>query len=634
MDDSRRLFFILCGLAAAAAVTFAAISTALYFAVRRQRLESPSRTSGRPFCCPGEAEEMYRYINTTLNPCTDFFGFACSKVIALKLWKQTSVSAELVQAMITGVMPKGLKMGDAGAFLTAYYSSCVNTVSRQDFFLSTLARALVRRTEMLLKKPYSRNAFVYITAVSLQYNLPSVIDVTFSPIRSELFLKDFTICTANDMSAIAMVAAVNALKAATSATRTVKSEVKFVRWMCEQLEALSWKNATYDNSKELATFDREVWNVGDLEAGLSAVGYTMQNVSAIHVQGVHEIRLIHDLLSAEWQNLTARHMSAYLLWHSVVYGAEEFDTSHGASAQSLFDVCEKSVSRVPLVWNRFMVETLTSLDKDKEARTIFANVKDAVLSDCRASLLFEGEDAVRLEAFFKELKLVTPIEANEKSALFPQPALDFAENLLQSCAYNFEATKRLQWGSFTGNEEYYRHLAFVKSRYCILSATYYGFILPGSPNSQIPNTALLGRLLAEGLWHMVMYGIHWSSKTTENIVRLESCFVENYMSEEDERTVPIAFVTALALSSILNAFSWADWHTEKPAWSLWTLSHAQFFYTFDAYHRCPGESSPENARAFNAPLMYVEDFANAFDCSPDAAMAKAGRCPLRAASQP
>ncbi|KAL1435815.1 hypothetical protein MTO96_010593 [Rhipicephalus appendiculatus] len=140
--------------------------------------------------------------------------------------------------------------------------------------------------------------------------------------------------------------------------------------------------------------------------------------------------------------------------------------------------------------------------------------------------------------------------------------------------------------------------------------------------------ASVGRVLAEALWFMVFRMVTWTPQTMANMSRLEECYDSFYWSNNsrmnpDEIT---SFFTALGLSSVLNAFYRSQWLTVKPAWGFWRMSHSQLFYILSTYSRCPRRSTARDVNLINAPLKYIVDFEDAFECPPGTPMTKRDSC--------
>lgn len=208
----------------------------------------------------------------------------------------------------------------------------------------------------------------------------------------------------------------------------------------------------------------------------------------------------------------------------------------------------------------------------------------------------------------------------------PTATSDFALNILNGRNYNFDLTTARLSVLAAKTMTRYRDLHLVKNRFLLLSSTVYNFIRTDTYSAWLPNMAVLGQLMAEGLWAMALRNIRWNSRTHANIQKLKDCFVETHLGKNSSLDVDRVFYSALGLSTLLGALNSAEWHMVKVAWNLWELSDCQFFYIFGSHHRCPMKSSPAAREYINAPLTYVDDFARAFSCSSKSPMTKTSRC--------
>lgn len=254
---------------------------------------------------------------------------------------------------------------------------------------------------------------------------------------------------------------------------------------------------------------------------------------------------------------------------------------------------------------------------------MFATVRSAAKEQFRKSVLFDPEDVDTLEGFFENVTLLTPTFASSASLRVPTATSDFALNILNGRNYNFDLTTARLSVLAAKTMTRYRDLHLVKNRFLLLSSTVYNFIRTDTYSAWLPNMAVLGQLMAEGLWAMALRNIRWKHA---NIQKLKDCFVETHLGKNSSLDVDRVFYSALGLSTLLGALNSTEWHMVKVAWNLWKLSDSQFFYVFSSHHRCPMKSSPAAREYINAPLTYNDDFTRAFSCSSKSPMTKTFRC--------
>ncbi|KAL3212792.1 hypothetical protein MRX96_007843 [Rhipicephalus microplus] len=104
---------------------------------------------------------------------------------------------------------------------------------------------------------------------------------------------------------------------------------------------------------------------------------------------------------------------------------------------------------------------------------------------------------------------------------------------------------------------------------------------------------------------MISRTVTWTSKTKADMWRLEERYDGLYWSNSSGRNIDdiTSFFAPLVLSSVLSAFYRPQWLTEKPAWSLWRMSHSQLFYVLSTYTRCPRKSMAKYMNIINAPFQ-------------------------------
>ncbi|KAH7951119.1 hypothetical protein HPB52_004834 [Rhipicephalus sanguineus] len=354
---------------------------------------------------------------------------------------------------------------------------------------------------------------------------------------------------------------------------------------------------------------------------MNALGFALKNSTLLNVEGVGEIRLLYDV----FLNDTHRDVkAAYLLWHLVASGVEEFSVTEGQFSPQAYETCSQSAFRLRELWELFKAEIFTTPDKDAVAENIFALITDTVHKQFKEMPLVEVEDFEERERFFENVKLLTPMAQSRASVPVPNATQDFAQNLLRGRRFNIAvyAARSLKLGVQRAAK--YRDLFLLGGRYILLSPSVYDFIRKASPNSVLPNMAILGQLLAESLWGMALFYANWKPNTKTNILSFGTCFFERYLNNANISHKYQVLYTSLGMSTVVSALNRSDWHVMHNAWSLWRLSHAQFFYIFNSHYRCPNNPSVHTNLEIEVPLMYVQDFAEAFSCPKNTSMEPRG----------
>ncbi|KAH7933969.1 hypothetical protein HPB49_019804 [Dermacentor silvarum] len=618
---------------AAAAIVFVAvvILVSIYLGTWRRRRGEAIDEQEKPFCCPKEAQQAMRYVNTSVDPCYNFFEYVCSNVIKFRTWQDTSTQSELDTIVFTGAMPPGVERSPAGDFLIAYFRSCVKEMASFDDFVSDIAENLVRKERSLLNRMDRKKAFVYATTAASKYQVFTAFYVSYNTLSARLIIAYSGRCTVDEDVSYIIAASVAALNVGLNVSTSIERALEFTATICGQTYSTETQITNY-TAANLSNFYNQVWRIEDVEAGLDSIGYSLSNAQYIRAYGADRLGRMHHILSTvENSAIEEGVIAAYFLWHSVLSITGEFYDSDDSTPQFVLKACKDSLGNLWHLSYSFEVDTLTSTEKDANARAIFAAVQDAMRAECIASGLFHEDDIKPLDNFFQGLTLYTPAEARPSTTMVPKPSRDFFENLLRGREYDFQAEKHRL--AFLRNEatRYYMEIAFIGRSGVYLTPKIYKYIRAGTENVHLLNMAAFGRTLAEALWFMMFYGIPWTSGTLTNLLRLSECYDTFYnIKVEDSSHDGPNFIMALGLSSVLKAFKRPGWLSVKPAWSLLRLSHGQLFYILSTYARCPKESSPEEVCGINGPLMYVMDFAKAFSCPSDAPMARHKQCSLDA----
>ncbi|KAL3226815.1 hypothetical protein MRX96_024642 [Rhipicephalus microplus] len=142
--------------------------------------------AGRTFCCPEDAREAAKFVNTSVDPCHDFYTRVCAEGLKYKLWKQMARQTELEDIITTGIVPRGVRAAEATRFLIGHYKSCIETIPYKADFVWELAHQLAMATRELLVKPDPRNALIFAATTLLKYRLPSAIEISLEPALIEI----------------------------------------------------------------------------------------------------------------------------------------------------------------------------------------------------------------------------------------------------------------------------------------------------------------------------------------------------------------------------------------------------------------------------------------------------------------
>ncbi|KAH9384342.1 hypothetical protein HPB48_026344 [Haemaphysalis longicornis] len=565
------------------AIFVAIVGLGVYISKQRSHRE----ITGTPFCCPEEAEEMYRYVNDSVDPCKDFFTYVCtnrsggSSEFSIMRWNKV---------VVTGVPPEGTQMSNAGLFLNAYHKSCLETLSHHELFFTDLAVSIAEKMRQLLLMPNTRNAMAYCITMSLQYKLTSVIEATKETLDESSVVLSIPVllwCNSTPLSELALKGAALALRNTLNMSPTEEGAIKIKERLCTRYPSGQIRSNDIQSFKDI--FFNDVWSVNELKDGFQMFGYQVTNATKLQTYGLSGIRALRAIFSAP-QNETVDALKAViLLWKSVESGQNQFNITPGMTSSLVFQRCEKSLDDMKGLGDLLIVQLLIQPNIEVKATAIFTAIRGTVYEDCRSSTLFAPEDHPRLEAFLRGISLLTPSEYEKSPVEFPVPTGRFGSDLLQGRAYNFAVSQKKNADLGISITPHKRAKYFRSPQLLYLPPELYTRSITGTSfRSELVSMTVFGRLMAESLWYLVLSEHIWGSKTVANIERMLDCFVSNYTTpdqgrktgnriDELRRARRAVAVDALSLASITRALSGPDWRTSKLAWSLWHLSHGQLF---------------------------------------------------------
>ncbi|KAH6921910.1 hypothetical protein HPB50_006455 [Hyalomma asiaticum] len=539
-------------------------------------------------------------------------------------------SAHSWRALITGHTAAGRRGSDAARFVTSYYKSCMEIATSRPSFVRSLASALVKIAWKSAEVFKSGEAFAYMVTASVVYKLPSVVHVSLNVLRATMYLKINLACKKGTQDFDALAPVLDALSANLNVTTTADALRQYALNLCSRLRASRRRRRWYAMANESIAFDRQVWNIDDVMAGLDGCGFSLYNATTVEVQGSGEIRKLYSAFAANEDREATAKTVAYLVWRSVVSGSVDFYRSYDGTAPSVYTVCMASLHFISEIHHTFAAAQFTSPEKDVEAQRIFARVKNSVYADCQRYSLIDARDSELSESFFKNLQVVAYGELAESAVPLPSAADNFGENLLRGRAYGFEVVKRRQLGLAGATVSRYGHVEFSGDKWLRLSSVVYRYVsADSSERSSLPSYAYVGRIMAETLWYVLLTHVSWSRRTVANMDNFKRCFLQSYPGS-DRPSAPFSLTIAtLGLVSTLNALNVTDWYTLVTVGDRWRVSTAQFFYVLATFYKCPPSGTPGLLRTIKASLRYVDDFADAFHCPKSGALTKTRQCVLK-----
>ncbi|KAH7970537.1 hypothetical protein HPB49_009937 [Dermacentor silvarum] len=604
-------------------------SLALRSKARSMEQRLTHETGASSFCCPDKVRELVPYLNSSLEPCDNFFDYACSSAVRSRLMMNATVDSRLERFVVTGVPPEHRgRGGEVAEFMIGYFRSCVASIGRRDEFASQMAQSILRVAQDALRHPNSRNSLQFMVEVSVRYMIPSVLEVTYHPRQSRLRFRLRALCKVAPFSADCLNASVNAVRSAISPLVTTSNTEKFMAELCQHFPA-TLQNRTYAWANATEAISRQLWRARDIRAAMSAVGWTVSNATVVDVMGLLQVRAIHDAFALERD---CGPKAAYLLWHSVFAAALMFLPGAKPSYMAGFEHCmRKARHNGGDLWRRLRDEVISQRGMDDHVTTTFTAVKQAVLRYAESSSLFDA-DLARLRSLVGGLAIVTAttdVPARHPVQV-PRAVGVFAENVLRMNDY-VHALSHAGGGHHVEPLFLFEDVKITDDREVQISPRLYDVVESASPHSDMLNMATLGYDLAEAVWNLLLLDERWNQSTVSILQQLLTCFQKSYAVFGQQRGGGADVIApSLGLASVLSAFSRpADWHTRKLAWSTSYMSHAQLFYLLAATRRCPvvPRTLTDELRVV-MPFMYVLDFARAFNCARGSVMGTPVPCQI------
>ncbi|KAH7936090.1 hypothetical protein HPB52_017990 [Rhipicephalus sanguineus] len=257
------------------------------------------QTGTSSFCCPDKVRELVRYVNSTLEPCENFFDYVCSNNVYSRFETDTTVDSSLERFVATGVPPENHgRGGEVAVFMIGYFRSCVASLGRRDSFASQMTQSILRVAQDVLRHPNGRNSFQFMVEMSVRYMIPSVLEITYNPWDTTLRIQVRAQCEVSLMSADCLSASVKAVRSAMNPSVNISNTEKFMAELCRRFPA-ALQNSTYVWFNATDAISTQLWDARDVKAAMSVVGYGATNTTVIEAFGLLQIRAIHDAFAMQ-----------------------------------------------------------------------------------------------------------------------------------------------------------------------------------------------------------------------------------------------------------------------------------------------------------------------------------------------
>ncbi|KAL1436212.1 hypothetical protein MTO96_010949 [Rhipicephalus appendiculatus] len=515
------------------------------------------------FCCDTEARQVIATLNTTLDPCEDFYQHVCMRAADIE---STYVSPMFKVAIYW----KEVQMMGPGASA------------------STVVELLAE--------------------LSVVYRIPAVVSFGFSTEETEvsgtaLVLERHTSCFPEGGPG----------PSAQKALRVFNEELK-TEVTSEQLATFAKKVAS--RSSKQAKSKRVVKHVESTPfQGVSQHQWAdilKRFVYPVHPEVKYLTMIPEDGLSQIVDELAKRDNQPASLAYAVICAARtaSMDVTDAIfDYQSRVSLCLPNKLHLCALEDIVKAQMVSNPMDDALLREMMTRVRDAVVRDALKSHIFRGGDRELVTAELWRLKLMLPKETTggfERSCAGRSQTK--VERGIPSRDFLSEVRVKRRNDVLYVPTNLYVQLRFLSQEKNFLA-------LP-----------MVGVSMASEMWSFLLESAIWSNDTQGNIASFYACFRNSYFgSRNDDGLATDMAHAALGLVSAQNSADKLDWQSSHRIDST-EMTQQQLFYYLFAYNQCSLVPIEKPGPALNVALRNDPEFVQTFKCEASSRMSQRVSC--------
>ncbi|KAK8787513.1 hypothetical protein V5799_022713 [Amblyomma americanum] len=239
-----------------------------------------------------------------------------------------------------------------------------------------------------------------------------------------------------------------------------------------------------------------------------------------------------------------------------------------------------------------------------------------------------GNNTQEFEAAVGNMSLLLPADLVIRDVAVPSlSAHGFVRNHFRALSFEFdvrEAKRRrgmplVRDDVLAGARD---DMWFMNETTLYVPAPAFALLSSNTTDSLLADAPVIAIRMAALMYYQTAYHTPWSKETAKAIASHSKCMQTSMSARylygaQGVMASTIGLHIAAAVVGAFSTYSSAvqvtpDWLDLKPAWSLYRMSKAQFFYTRYAYFRCGANAYSRSV--VNEPLMLSPDFIRAFHC--------------------
>ncbi|KAL1477300.1 hypothetical protein MTO96_035840, partial [Rhipicephalus appendiculatus] len=563
----------------------------------------PTSDTKQQFCCPNELLTVLRGVNSSIDPCEDFYGHVCSRIDSGDVEHVSPLFRVIQQLHLVGMVTPAERSSAAGEMLATIRRGLRNEErGGEDIgdYVTAISKALSFAPRMDFRRMVRS-----LAELALRYGLPSVVSFMVSEAGTILIVKTNNGYISQKMQQDKLVGALESLNNVLN-TAVSLSELLRIEQNVADLRKSNDSRMTSQPVKKspLADLPGGDWNaiLNDLVLPVHPNVATLEirqddNLNGFfNVLGNGSLQPAAVAYAAVYSALTARELieaaSMEPTWKPL-----------STSCQAL-DICE--------IEQAYMVDVLRSHSFNQHVTTLFANIRDNVIQQFHAS--FHDVPIEEASQKLRRLRLVLPEEIVISDIPVPTVSGTFADNFIAARSHIFEVRKAKVARNIPSIDSLFLPTIVRHGDAVYFPTNLYAIVQQRVQRTVALDVPVLGVDMAYQLWSFLLEQ-SWSPETKHGIETYKACF-NGYENVDYLKTAD----TTLGVVSAIDATAELDWNVIRNVNGTETTI-ARLVYLMWAYDKCAplqfmGAPVDVNMVVRNSPA-----FRDAFACPKSSAMA-------------
>ncbi|KAK8766507.1 hypothetical protein V5799_006712 [Amblyomma americanum] len=579
------------------------------------------------FCCDTEARQVMATVNTSLDPCNDFYQHVCAKAadiesIYVSPMFKVAVYWKEVEALGIGGSP-------AGIFISALRPTLPTGLFIAETDVANFTAAILDTVTHVPKPLASASSIVtFFAELSLVYKVPTVLSFgvpakeSGSP-ATTLVLDRRTDCFTEVDPGTWIKAGLEVFNAKFKSTVELDDLLAFA----EKISSSAVKQPR--EKREI----RHVYNVpfdGVSQRQWSKVLKEFvfplyPDVKYLSLSPDHDLSELLDVLSKAVNQPVS-------LAYAVVCAAEKaaVDVTDAIfDYHSQLSLCLSDKLHICALEDVVKAEAVSNHVDDALLREMMNRVRDAVVRDALSSHIFRDQDRELVSTELWRMRLMLPKEssgAEKVPAPDAQAASNLAYSVLQARFYVF-SIERAKIRRGIPSRDFLSDVRVKRQRDVLYVPTnLYVQLRFISRERDFMVLPMAGVSMAAEMWSFLLENKAWSNDTLVNIASFYACFRNSYFGiREDDGTATNMAHTALGLVSAQNSADRLEWDSPHKIDSVYLTLQQLFYYLF-VYNQCSLVPMEKPGPTLNVALRNDAEFGRSFRCEARSSMSQRVTC--------